>query len=60
MQLHSCDVKHLRRERRIRNLDVHIDRRKSDEDVAEHIIAGVRIQHIRATHAVPRRRHSTK
>jgi len=38
-----------RAERRRERREVHIDRRKSDYDVIEHIVRGVRLTGIRAT-----------
>jgi hypothetical protein len=34
-------------ERRLRFVHVHVDRRKTDEDVFEHVIRGVRRDHFR-------------
>jgi hypothetical protein len=35
-------------ERRIERREMHVDRRKSDLDVIEHVIAGVQMSHVRA------------
>ena len=39
-------------ERRKENREVHVDRRKSDIDVFEHVILGVRRAHFRAAREV--------
>ena len=38
-----------RAERRKTKHKMHVDRRKSDIDVIEHIVLGVRLSHVRAT-----------
>jgi hypothetical protein len=51
------DVKNTRAERRTKVREMHIDRRKSDADVIEHIIRGVRRQsHSLSDDRPPRRR----
>ena len=42
-------------ERRKENREVHVDRRKSDIDVFEHVILGVRRAHFRAASEVTAR-----